>query len=512
MPLTSTPSDPRGPAPSAVPEGSSSDGLPIGVGRTYLRAMRTHWPFAVLFVAAVLAASVILLSRRSPTYEATAELLVSPVEPTDTSFAGLSVVQELGDPTRTIQTAAALVENRQIADVAADRLGDPWTGAAVEDAITVTPQGQTNVLEVRASTDDGSEAAEVANVYAQAVLDVRHFVLRTDVDEAMVRLQDELATLGPEATPPREALEQRAAELRLLRVAGDPTVSFAESAGVPSASTGVSSGLVLAIALGAALLLAPGAALLVERVGPRRVRSGGDLADALAAPVLATLPEDRRPGPWPVPTGDGAERAGYGSLATRFEVAQPPPHSIMVVSPSRGDGRTSVVTNLVGALARSGAKVAAADLDAVKPDLTAALTSGPFTVLRLDPDRVDSEPESYASPSELVRDASQSYDYVLIDTPPLLHADHLVRLTAEVDAVVVVARRDHTLQPGLEAVHELLMTVGATPTGGVLLGAPQWARISWPPWRRGDAPAGEAADPATSDRGVTDRPEVASKD
>ena len=478
MPLTSTPSDPRHPAPGAVPEDSASDSRPIGVGQTYLRAMRTHWPFAVLFVAAVLAGSVLLLSRRSPTYEATAEILVSPVDPTDSSFAGLSVVQEVGDPTRTIQTAAALVENREIADTAADGLGDPWTGDAVEDAITVSPQGQTNVLEIRASTDDGAEAAEVANAYAQAVVDVRRVVLQVDVDEALERLEVELRTLGPEeVTPTRQALEQRGAELRLLRVAGDPTVAFAEAAGVPSASTGVSSGLVLAIALGAALLLAPGAALLVELVGPRRVRSEGDLADALAAPVLASLPADRRPESWAVPTGDEEERAGYRRLAIRFEFAQPPPHSIMVVSPSRRDGRTSVVSNLVDALARSGAKVAVADLDAAKPDLTVALTSGPLPVLRVDPDSVDSDAESYASPGELVRDASQRYDYVLIDTPPLLHADDLARLAAEVDAVVVVARRDHTLRPGLEAVHELLTTVGATPTGGVLLGAPRWTRF-----------------------------------
>jgi Mrp family chromosome partitioning ATPase len=483
-----------------VPEESASDRRPLGIGETYLRAMRTHWPFAVLFVAAVLIGSIVILSWRTATYEATAELLVSPVEPTETSFAGLSVVQELGDPTRTIQTAAAVVDNREIADVAADRLGDPWTGAAVEDAINVSPQGQTNVLEIRASTDDPEEAADVANAYSEAVLDVRRVVLQGDVDEALERLQAEMGALGPEVTPTRQALEQRAAELRLLRVAGDPTVAFAEPASVPSASAGVSSGLVLAIALGAALLAAPGAALLVELVGPRPVRTEGELADALAAPVLASLPSDRRPEPWAGPTRDEGEQVGYRALATRLEFAQTPPHSVLVVSPSRGDGRTSVVINLAGALARSGAKVAVADLDAAKPDLTVALTSGPLPVLRLGPDRVDADPESYASPSELVRDATQRYDHVLIDTPPLLDADDLVRLTAEVDAVVVVARRDHTLRRGLEAVRERLMTVSTTPAGGVLLGTPRWTRISWPPWRKRNDPAGTAARPSMDER------------
>jgi Mrp family chromosome partitioning ATPase len=47
-------------------------------------------------------------------------------------------------------------------------------------------------------------------------------------------------------------------------------------------------------------------------------------------------------------------------------------------------------------------------------------------VLRPDPD--GEGPDTYATPTELVREASQVYDHLVIDTPPLLEADDVLRL------------------------------------------------------------------------------------
>ena len=455
--------------------GTPSTPVRLVAGLPYLRALRSHWLLAAAFVAAVVAATVVVLGLRSPTYEATAELLVSPVDPTDTNFSGLSVVQELGDPTRTIQTAAALVENREIADAAAERLGGSWTGGRVADAVTVSPQGQTNVLEIRASTDGASDAADVANAYAAAVIDVRGLALQDDVDRAVDRVRSELAALNPGTSPTREVLQQRAAQLELLRVSGDPTVSFVEPATAPTSSSGLPRYLVVALAAAAALVLAPGVAWLVELAGPRRVRREEDLAgavDAPAPPVLARVPQlrrARRAQDGSILAGDEDVRAAYRSLAVHLEFGPRTVHSAMVVSPSRADGRTTVAANLAHELARAGGKVAVADMDVAKPDLAAALAAGPLTVLRVDPDH--DGPDSYASPADLVSDAARVYDHVVIDTPPLLDADDLLRLSVAVDTVIVVARCGHTLLARLQAAGDLLRTVGATPTATVLLGA-----------------------------------------
>jgi Mrp family chromosome partitioning ATPase len=63
----------------------------------------------------------------------------------------------------------------------------------------------------------------------------------------------------------------------------------------------------------------------------------------------------------------------------------PPHRTLVVVSPARREGRTSVVANLAHELARSGAKVAVADLDGDKPDLARALAPDSLPVLRPDP-------------------------------------------------------------------------------------------------------------------------------
>jgi Mrp family chromosome partitioning ATPase len=227
---------------------------------------------------------------------------------------------------------------------------------------------------------------------------------------------------------------------------------------------------VLAIAAGAALLLAPVAALVVDLAGPRRVRGPDDLSAAVSAPVLASIPARwRRRRKRSIRAGGERERTAYRGLRVRVEHLLPPHRTLMVVSPARREGRTSVVANLAHELARSGAKVAVADLDGDKPDLARALAPDSLPVLRPDPD--GEGPDTYATSTELLREASQVYDHLVIDTPPLLEADDVLRLASEADGVIMVARCDRTSLPDLEEARELLMIVGAAPAGGVLLGS-----------------------------------------
>lgn len=244
---------------------------PIPVGQTYIRMVAAHWRAVVGFVVAVVAGAALVLALRGPTYEATARLLVSPVEPTDGRYAGLPVVQELGDPTRTIETAAALVESREIADAASRDLGEAWTGERVRNAVTVSAQGQTNVLEVEVSTGDAADAAAVADAYAAAVVDVRAAALEAQVDATIDRLRGDLAAVGPDDTATRQALEARIADLEVLQASGDPSVTFAESATVPSSSAGLAPVAILGVALLAALALSPVAALVAQWAGAHRV-------------------------------------------------------------------------------------------------------------------------------------------------------------------------------------------------------------------------------------------------
>ncbi|MGH2968349.1 MAG: hypothetical protein ACRDK0_04695, partial [Solirubrobacteraceae bacterium] len=67
---------------------------------------------AIAIVLAVVGGSLAWLSVRSPVYESSAQLLVTPVPGDERSFFGLPVVREAGgDPARTLQTAATLADS-----------------------------------------------------------------------------------------------------------------------------------------------------------------------------------------------------------------------------------------------------------------------------------------------------------------------------------------------------------------------------------------------------------------
>ena len=73
--------------------------------------------------------SLLLLATRDAEYEATADLLVDPLPLVDETFRGLSLIRDTGDPVRTVQTAASLVESPAIAEDAAEKLGQALDGA-----------------------------------------------------------------------------------------------------------------------------------------------------------------------------------------------------------------------------------------------------------------------------------------------------------------------------------------------------------------------------------------------
>ena len=82
---------------------------------SYWRAVRTH-PMVVAIVTLVtVLMAVAWISFRADTFEAEAQLLVTPLPQADETFLGFGPIRDSGDPTRTVQTAAALIETRRAA-------------------------------------------------------------------------------------------------------------------------------------------------------------------------------------------------------------------------------------------------------------------------------------------------------------------------------------------------------------------------------------------------------------
>jgi len=242
---------------------------PEGALGPYLRAIRAHGLLVIAITALTVAASCVWLLSRSDTYEATAQLLVTPLPQDDTTFIGIQILRESGEPTRTTQTAATLVSSRQAAELTAPRVASGWSVERVEDAVEVEPQGESSVLAVTARAGSPGFAARLANEFAAAALEARQLALRTQIGAAISQLEARRRELEPGSEVGSE-LAQRLSELELVRGGVDPTLSLLQEASVPTSPIGPPSWLVILLSFVAGLTLAALAALLVEAlVGSR---------------------------------------------------------------------------------------------------------------------------------------------------------------------------------------------------------------------------------------------------
>jgi non-specific protein-tyrosine kinase len=191
----------------------------------------------------------------------------------------------------------------------------------------------------------------------------------------------------------------------------------------------------------------------------------------------------------------GAE--AYRTLRTNliFSQAMQSLKTIMVTSPSGGEGRTTVAANLATTFAQQGMRVLLVDCDlrrsrlhtlfgvAREPGLTQLLLGDEplervvhdtgVPGLSLVPAGTQTQSPSEILGGSQMHDAldalSGQFDLVVLDTPPLLAAAAgTASLAARVDGVLVVLRAGQTERDAAQDALQQLATVGARVVGAVL--------------------------------------------
>ena len=341
------------------------------------------------------------------------------------------------------------------------------------------------------------------------------------IDENRTRLQNlppktlELADLRRE----KQSLEQTQGfirqQLQSTRMAIEEEIGFAErlrSAGVPGRpiSPNTQRNLTLGVLLG--LLLGGGLVVLRERLDTR-VRGPADL-QALGQNVAGVVPsfeasiENEFGGQEYVEIGDrrvntslamltnplSATGEAYRRLRTNLRFARPDAttRSLVVTSPTKGEGKTTTATNLAIALAQSGQKTLLVDADLRKSRLhryfDVSRTPG-LTEALYDPPSPDALPspadnlwvlpggEEVPNPAELLgaqrmrallERMESTFDRVVVDTAPILLFNDPAALATHVDGVLLVAAANETDGPAFEQAAGLLDNVDAALLGAVL--------------------------------------------
>lgn len=399
---------------------------------------------------------------------------------------------------RNIVNQANLLQTPAVAREVAERIdfrGDP---AALLGAVEVTPSTGSDFLVVSAVGDTPSRAAELANAFAAAFIELRAATTRADIERALDTTRRQLARLPDTTTysAARETLRTRISSLEAIRSVspgGARQVDRALPAAAPFAPQPRRAAL---FGFMLSLVLATLAAFGLERAD-RRVRHLDDIEPTYGAPVLAALPHlqgsmiSRSNGN--APEVAPAFREAVRGLRTNLRLASPdtPLRTFLVTSALPGEGKSTLVLNLAVAYAESGLRVAVIECDlrlpslprliAVRPspgltdvlagevELAAAVQAvaigspaateiaapatdraptgawalAPPTLTVLTAGAQPADPSSLLATQRMKRilDSAQAdADIVIIDTPPLLSVADALPLLGNVDATLLVAR------------------------------------------------------------------------
>ncbi len=486
-------------------------------------AVKAHLLLVVLVAFVAANAAALWLTSRPATYEATAEMLVTPAPDDGGADSSVPLLRTSGDRTRIMQTAASLVDSAGAERLTARTMGSGWTPDRVSGAVTVEPIGQSDVLAVVGREHDPTVAARLANTFVQAALEARVAALRPRIQSLVSQLEAELRAQRDPGSPLAVDLAERLSELRALPTDRDPTLSLSRGAEIPAAPVGAPSWLLVALACLAGLVVGVGAALAVELIGPARVADGAEATLAAGSPVLAQIPVRR---------GGGLRvRTAWRGVQLQFDAYDPPRRVLLLASPSSSAEAAGCVADFGATLADAGHEVLLLDLDVPAGPLAARLGVDP--PLAPPPaaqswDRAAGGqpweralapvagrpglkllPAGHWRPAEadaidvagVLSWARHRFDYVLVNAPPLAESGEALRVVRAVDAVVLLVQPGHTRRQDLHTAVGLLERTRGHPDGLLVLGGRQRRRRGEVPPAPAPASEARAAPRAVAERG-----------
>ena len=499
--------------------GERQDGIDA---RRYVRqAWRHKW--LLLAVLVLIPAAAYLLTERQPkVYEASSLLKVAPQN--------ISISNQVTFSSSGATETATIIKTTAIAKLAARQLGeDPNTAGALLGKISAGVEGEgtdAGFLRITARDSDPKRAARIANAFAASIAQTRTNNAIGQVDASIGTLSKQGGDAATQA-----AVAQQLQQLRTARAGLANTTQVIEPASAPSSPISPHPGRNAKIAFILALLIAAGLVPLLEALD-RRLREPEELDELADAPVLGSIPDAAFPGRGSGPFVHEAFQTLRAGL-TYFNIDRTL-GSVLIASPTRGDGKTTVVANLACSLAEDGRNVIAVDCDLRRPQLAKRLGVADQVNFGLDSvliDRrevnealVDVEIEggrlrllpggSPPNPSvllgsdrmrALLAKLREDADMVIIDTPPLLAVSDAIPLQEQVSGTVMVARIDHTSRDGVRKAGAFISSAGGNLLGFVATGVQLGGVGGYHPYGYGYGYGAEAAENGAGPNGRRSR-------
>ena len=379
----------------------------------YLQVVRRRWLVIAVLLMLGLAAGAGLHLAKTPVYQASADILLLPDDPSE-QVDGQSTGSNI-DPTSYSAVQISVITARDVAARAASLLDT--TPEQVQSAVTVTAGDSPSVLIVTARSKKAVRASAIANGLIDAFIQERReaqvnaltkaadeiAVQLTDLGSRIAVLQNQVA--GGQSSPALAGAYQqytnltvRQSDLRVKITLQKGSARVLTQAATPTGPSG--RGLPVDTVLGGllGLMIGLGYAFLRNQVDDR-VREREELERLTGLPVLTELPVDRPSARQEGYVATDADPLGQLAEATRslrtgitFLGVEEPIRRLAVTSGLPGEGKTLVAVNLGAAFAQAGVRTVLVSADLRRSRLESALGlertyEGLSTVLIASPPR-----------------------------------------------------------------------------------------------------------------------------
>jgi len=425
----------------------------------FVRAIRRRWITVLATTLLAVVSSIILTITTVPLYEASTRFFVSTTAGASASelYSGNRLSQER------VLSYTELLRGETLSQRTIDKLKLDVTAEQLQERVKADSKIETVLISVRVRDESPVQARDIANA----------------LSDEFVTMVRELETSKPGAQPDaRVIVEQRA------KIPTKPVV--------PKKSLNVLMGAILGVAGGIALAL-------VRDFFDNTVKEQSALEDAVGAGVVGTLPNDKARRTEPAisfETDRSSIAEAFRKLRTnlQFLSVDNPPRKIVIASSVPNEGKTTTSLNLSLALAEAGHKVALIDADMRRPSLDKILNAvgsvGLSTVLSGSATLADVlQATEYSgltflasgpippNPSELLGsraaarvldELGEQFDYVIVDTPPLLAVTDAAIIATNCDGTIIIARFGYTKREQIAHAVDSLKNVGASVLGAVI--------------------------------------------
>lgn len=436
----------------------------------FIKLLRTKWVTVCAVTVAALLIAIGVSFMTTPLFQASTRLFVSTTAGSTLAetYQGNRFSQER------VVSYAELLMGETLAQRTIDKLDLDTTASSLAEHVKAGAKPDTVLINVDVLDPSPVRARDIANTLS---------------DEFVVLVR-ELETPENGSTPDsRVVVEQRA--------------SIPETPVVPKTLRNMAVGLALGILLGVGLAV-------LRDMFDNTIKDKSEVEDITGAGVVGLIPvdKDRRQHPAIAFENDNSAIAeAFRKLRTnlQFLAVDSPPRVIVLTSSVPAEGKSTTSINLALALVEAGHKVALVDGDLRRPTLHKYLKLvGPVgfsTVLSGAASLDDAlQPTRYTgltvltsgavppNPSELLGSQSarkllielrSRFDYIIVDSTPLLAVTDAAILAAAADGVLLISRFGNTKHEQLSQAAGNLANVGASLLGAVLTMTPTRGSASY---------------------------------